>query len=74
MDDEYHGPWNGLVENLETVLGRGESGRTSKNHHGCSSLERSNDKESSGEEQNQPRDEEPSGPEQKERTSGSSCR
>ena len=60
LDDEYGGARNELMDNLGIVLDRRRSGKTYKSHHGCSSLERNNDKESNGGGHNQPRDEEPS--------------
>lgn len=50
VNDECHdGIRSRLIDYLETASGRGESEKTSKIHHGCSSLEQNNDKESSGE-------------------------
>lgn len=60
INDEHRGTRDESVGNLEVVLGRRRSGKTCKSRHGCSNLERNNDKESNGG-SNQPRDEEPSG-------------
>ena len=50
MDDEHDGARNGSMGNLETASSaHGENGKTSKSLHGCSSLGRNNDKESSDE-------------------------
>ena len=60
INDEYGGARNESKDNLGIVLDHRRSGKTCKSHHGCSSLERNNDKGPSGG-WNQPRDEEPSG-------------
>lgn len=70
LNDEYDGAGIELTDNLGIVL-YCRSGKTCKSRHGRSSLEQNNGKELGGGGWNQPRDEEPSGVEWRERISGS---
>ena len=49
ISDEYDGAGSESMVNLEIALDPG-GGKTCKSRHGCSSLERNNDKELGGEE------------------------